>query len=177
MGFFCYLCIHSSQPKRIAEPPSVALPPVHLNQNIKTVNRRQFCKLASLALAATAVKASGAPLAAPSPTEDGRLRRARVTVIRRNCFEDLQSRYLDDPEEGPCQRFVEGDTFEVDASCVATGPRGFCPKAWECVRCHVEGVLDPLDSTMCGKSEPDHAIIACCNDGTRPVVFKIEPID
>lgn len=30
---------------------------------------------------------------------------------------------------------------------------------------------------MHGWTKDDHIMIACCNDGTRPVIFKIERID
>ena len=99
------------------------------------------------------------------------LRGCRVTVLRRECFADLQSRYLADPDEGPCAVFTEGQRFEVaaDGRC----PEGFCPKAWECLRGHVAQLMS-RSAAACGVSSPDRAVIACCGDGTRPVIFKIE---
>lgn len=137
-----------------------------------TMNRRKFCRIGALALLGTAIGAKAAPRSAADTT----LRRARISVVRRNCFVDLQSRYLDDPETGCCTAFTEGQTFTVDARAGSGCPDGFCPLAWECIRHHVEGVLGTSTQRSCGLSDPDGgAVIACCSDGTRPVVFKIEP--
>lgn len=138
------------------------------------MNRRNFCRLGALALLGAATKGSAATIRDAIPA-DTRLRRCRITVLRRCCFTDLQSRYLDDPEEGCCEAFTEGQIFDVNAASRHC-PDRFCPLAWECIRRHVDGVLDHSTSHQCGLSLPDDgAVIACCNDGTRPVIFKIEP--
>lgn len=100
-----------------------------------------------------------------------------VEVIRRECFPDLQSRYLDNPESGPCQKFLCGQKFKVTLSSFLGKevPEGFCPKAWQAIRNHVEDVLGLSDKDRCGCALADNAVIACCPDGTRPVIFKIVP--
>lgn len=143
------------------------------------MDRRRFFKLSSLAALAAAVPSSaraGMKLFTGSEKEG---RRCRVTVVRRECFSDLQSRFLDEPESGPCPVFATGQQFEVSADdmerLVAEGK--FCPKAWKCISSHIDDVL--ADKTMCDtrpESGNSHVAIACCNDGTRPVVFKIEAI-
>lgn len=138
------------------------------------MNRRSFCKLAALAAGFAAIKGNAAE--AFAGRQQSTLRGCRVTVIRRQCFQDLQSRYLDDPELGPCSMFTEGQEFVVDSSCLNDVPAGFCPKAWKCICSHVAEVLDSDTGYDCGSAPVDHAVIACCNDGTRPVVFKISPI-
>lgn len=136
------------------------------------MDRRKFCKIASLAALGTALRASASPLA-PDETEPA-LRACRITVLRRHCFVDLQSRYLDDPETGCCDRFVEGQQFSVVRATEA--PEGFCPLAWESIKVQVGRVLDGSTPHRCGLSLPDsRAVIACCGDGTRPVIFKITP--
>lgn len=140
------------------------------------MNRRRFCRVAALgalgsALGLKATAATAAPGLADSAAAP---RRCRVTVVRRCCFVDLQSCYLDNPDEGPCRAFTEGQTFQATTSEQA--PRGFCPVAWECISRHVQAVLDGPAPQPCGVTlDPEGAVVACCNDGTRPVIFKIEP--
>lgn len=140
------------------------------------MNRRNFCKITALAAGFLALRGHGSPLALPVPGHVRGIGRCRVTVIRRNCFYDLQSRYLEDPELGPCQHFHEGQQFTVCSDGNLKAPEGFCPKAWECISAHVAGVLDSATDCDCGNAPVDNSVIACCNDGTRPVVFKITPL-
>lgn len=134
------------------------------------MNRRRFCKIFSLAALGSAVRVK----ADVARDDDRPMRRCRVTVLRRECFMDIQSRYLDDPDAGCCERFVEGQQFHVGSA--GECPEGFCPMAWKCISAHVQRVLDERQPDTCGLSDPDNAVIACCNDGTRPVIFKIEPL-
>ncbi|MCM1483951.1 MAG: TIGR04076 family protein [Muribaculaceae bacterium] len=103
--------------------------------------------------------------------------RCRITVLRRECFTDLQSRYLDDPEAGPCHMFKCGDEFTVDLmnyDDFSSGKR-FCPKAWRVLSTHVDAVLRAGMDADCGLSCHDRAVIVSCPDGTRPVIFKVTP--
>lgn len=134
------------------------------------MNRRKFCKIVGLSVVAAA-------LSPVSVSAVASVRRCRITVIRRECFIDLQSRYLDDPEAGPCERFACGDEMVVDASNYgdfASG-RKFCPRAWSAIQGAVDRVLAGDVSDACGESLHDGASIICCPDGTRPVVFKVTP--
>lgn len=146
------------------------------------MNRRKFFKISSLAAAALAAPSLAArtvdnPATPPStPALPDGMARCKVTVLRRECFIDLQSRYLDEPEAGPCPLFSTGQEIILDKNSIKNLDRhGFCPKAWKCISHHVQAVLDnsiPCDSKPAGNSP----IIACCNDGTRPVIFKIEAV-
>ena len=51
-----------------------------------------------------------------------------------------------------------------------------CGEAWDAVSRYVYAALQG-GSIMKGWTNDDRMMIACCNDGTRPVVFKIERID
>lgn len=130
-------------------------------------------------MAAAALAAPTAAAAAASRTPDVKTvdfqGRCRVTVLRRECYLDLQGRYLDEPEAGPCPLFATGQTFELDSreARKLTEEGKFCPKAWECIAGHVKAVA--AGQSPCDAAGPGPAI-ACCNDGTRPVVFKIEKI-
>lgn len=114
--------------------------------------------------------------------------RAKVTVLKRNCFDDLQTRYLADPASGPCPCFSEGQVYEFwqeperdDFYHLGKGTRvgggDFpCGEAWDCISRYVYTALQG-GSIMHGWTNDERVMIACCNDGTRPVVFKIERID
>ena len=52
----------------------------------------------------------------------------------------------------------------------------FCGEAWDSVSRYVYTALQG-GSIMKGWTNDDRMMIACCNDGTRPVIFKIERID
>ncbi len=51
-----------------------------------------------------------------------------------------------------------------------------CGEAWDAVNRYIYTALQG-GTIMKGWTNDDRMIIACCNDGTRPVVFKIERID
>lgn len=137
------------------------------------MNRREFCKTISLATLGALLPARLLAMTRkPEPLAD-HMPKCCLTVLRCECFSDLQSRYLDDPESGPCPIFSAGRKFTVSDS--QQWPEGFCPKAWESVRHHVAAILTGTDE-RCGASTADRSVIACCSDGTRPVIFKITPL-
>ena len=114
--------------------------------------------------------------------------RCKVTVLACNVFEDLQRDYLADPASGPCPCFRPGDEFEFhrtperdDFYHLGRGARSDggdfpCGEAWDAISRYVYTALQG-GSIMHGWTRDDRLMIACCNDGTRPVVFKIERID
>ena len=56
------------------------------------------------------------------------------------------------------------------------GGREGCAEAWDCISRFIYTALQG-GSIMHGWTADERMMIACCNDGTRPVVFKIERID
>ena len=105
----------------------------------------------------------------------------KITVIDKKCFTDYQEQYLADPKSGPCPFFNVGDTFllkrtpqQDDFYHLMNGK--FCGEAWDAVSRYVYAALQG-GSIMKGWTNDDRMMIACCNDGTRPVIFKIERID
>ena len=52
----------------------------------------------------------------------------------------------------------------------------FCSEAWDAVSRYIYTALQS-GSIMHGCMNDDKVMIACCNDGKRPVIFKIEWID
>lgn len=137
------------------------------------MNRRRFFTVTGLA--AMFMAAGGRRAVAGSLSSD--MPRCRVTVLRRECYADIQGRYLDDPESGPCPRFSDGQQFVVDgASCynMSGTEMSICPVAMKCITEHVSRLRGNELAGRCGESTADKAVITCCSDGTRPVIFKIE---
>ena len=123
----------------------------------------------------------------------------KVTVLATKCFTDFQEKYLADPKSGPCPCYHEGDVYlferaegkdgfwhtgmntlvkgHGDPDTTAGGPKmPFCSEAWDAISRYIYTALQG-GSIMHGWTNDDRVMIACCNDGTRPVVFKIERID
>ena len=103
--------------------------------------------------------------------------RAKITVLRKTYFEDLAEVYLSNPQVGPCSIFEEGQTFIVDKSNYLSMLDGkFCSEAWSAISHYVYAALQG-GSLMDGWTNDEKVMIACCNDGTRPVIFKIERLE
>ena len=107
--------------------------------------------------------------------------KCKLTVIDKKVFHDLQEQYLEDPKSGACsfyevgaeylfERYGDEDTFWTQ------GKGAHCSEAWDCFSRYVYTALQG-GSIMRGWTNDEHMMIACCNDGTRPVIFKIERLD
>ncbi len=107
--------------------------------------------------------------------------KCKVTVLETTVRPDLQERYLADPASGPCPFFTSGQeiwferTPERDDFYHLADGR-FCGEAWDAVSRYVYTALQG-GSIMHGWTRDERLMIACCNDGTRPVTFKIERVD
>ena len=107
--------------------------------------------------------------------------KCKVTVLETTVREDLQRRYLADPASGPCPFFKPGQeiwferTSERDDFYHLAEGR-FCGEAWDAVSRYVYTALQG-GSIMHGWTNDERMMIACCNDGTRPVIFRIERVD
>ena len=130
------------------------------------MQRRSFCKIAALALGSIALSSTG--MKASTISSPGSF---RVTVMKRECYLDLQSLYLDEPDAGPCDEFVTGETFEF-LTPTAACPEGFCPKAWSAIL----QAASSLEACPKSGAEDGRVALVSCPDGTRPVIFKIEQI-
>ena len=125
--------------------------------------------------------------------------KVKVTVLDKKLYPELQQQYLADPESGACPCYNVGDEFiflrdegkddyqhlglktlvktNGDPDTVAGGPKmPFCSEAWDAISRYIYTGLQG-GSIMQGWTNDDRVMIACCNDGTRPVIFKIERID
>lgn len=133
--------------------------------------------------------------------------RCRVTVIDKKLYPELQKQYCAVPDSGKCPCYNVGDEFlfcrnderddywhcgagtliksgTPDEGCQQSpgtahcGSEGvpFCSEAWDAISRYIYTALQG-GSIMHGWTKDDRVMIACCNDGTRPVIFRIERID
>lgn len=131
----------------------------------------------------------------------------KVTVLDKKLYPELQEQYCENPKSGVCACFNKGDEFlfcrndERDdfwhmgaGTLVKSGERDedlakspgtahcgtegvpFCSEAWDCISRYIYSALQG-GAIMHGWTNDDRVMIACCNDGTRPVIFRIERID
>ena len=95
----------------------------------------------------------------------------KITVLKRELYKDLVNVYAADKNLMPCTKFKDGQEFILDTKDM---PADFCSWAWA-------DIQRDIAATFHGASFPwmeqKGAIISCCTDGLRPVVFKIERID
>ena len=65
----------------------------------------------------------------------------------------------------------------ADPNTVAGGPKmPHCSEAWDAIARYIYTGLQG-GSIMKGWMNQENTMIACCSDGTRPVIFKIERVD
>jgi uncharacterized repeat protein (TIGR04076 family) len=99
----------------------------------------------------------------------------KITVVKTTFHRDLVDRYLKNEtlkgEFGPCPIFTEGQTF-VSEDWPAK-PDGFCERAWPNIQHEVAMVM--YEATIPWIEDPGYTI-TCCNDGLRPVIFKVERV-
>ncbi|MFQ6793023.1 TIGR04076 family protein [Thomasclavelia sp.] len=107
--------------------------------------------------------------------------KVKLTVLDKKCYPELQEKYCADPKAGPCPVFKVGQEIILERSNgkddfmqMLNGK--FCSEAWDCVSRYIYAGLQG-GSIMKGWMKRENEMIACCNDGTRPVIFKIERID
>ncbi len=103
--------------------------------------------------------------------------KCKITVLRREYFQDLADEYLTDPSAGKCQLFEDGQEIIVDDQRSIPILQGqFCSHAWDSISHYVYAALQG-GTIMKGWTYDEKVMIACCNDGIRPVIFKLERID
>ena len=104
-----------------------------------------------------------------------------VEVIDKKVFPDFQQKFLADPKSGACPFYNVGDRFVFrrygdDDTFWTIGKGSQCAEAWDCISRYIYTALQG-GSIMRHWTNDERMMIACCNDGTRPVIFKIERLD
>ena len=151
------------------------------------MDRRRFFKQAGMTALALAIGSNTLPVKGdelfynyPDVRNNMNKRmkhKCKITILKRECYRDLQAEYLADPKSGPCPYFHEGQEIIVDSDNFFRMLNGtFCAEAWDCISRYVYAALQG-GSIMQGWTNNEKVMITCCNDGTRPVIFKLERID
>ena len=125
--------------------------------------------------------------------------KVKLTVIDKKLYPELQRQYCTDPNVGACPCYNVGDEFvferygtaddfwhvglntlkqSVNASDQVAGGTAFphCSEAWDAIARYIYTGLQG-GAIMRGWMNDERVMIACCSDGTRPVIFKIERMD
>lgn len=104
------------------------------------------------------------------------MKKCKITVLKTTFDEELAREY-GVPGLGPCPMMKAGQCFKADYA----KPAGFCDEAWKAIYQYVFALSHGADKAgpfYFGDwiAKPGVAICAC-NDGLRPVIFKIEATD
>ena len=107
--------------------------------------------------------------------------KVKLTVIDKKLYPELQAQYCADPESGACPVYEIGDEFVFERYGEADdfwkmGMGRQCSEAWDAIARYIYTGLQG-GSIMRGWMKDERVMIACCSDGTRPVIFKIERMD
>lgn len=102
------------------------------------------------------------------------MKKVKITVLKTTLDKELAKEYgvkgLD-----VCPFLKEGQIFITDIS----KPDGFCDEAWKAIS-HFAFALSQGNTEQFFSGswiEKPGVAITCCNDGLRPVVFKMEAVD
>ena len=103
------------------------------------------------------------------------MKKVKITVLRKTIIEDLAKEY---GVEGltKCPMLKEGQVFYADYS----KPEGLCDEAWKAIYQYVFALAHGAGKQLFYYGDwikkPGVAICSC-NDGLRPVIFKLEATD
>jgi len=97
----------------------------------------------------------------------------KITVLETSLKKDLADEYAV-PNLEPCPVLKAGQVFYATNTC----PKGMCDAAWRTINQYVFALACGVREFYGGgwMKEPGK-VITCCNDGLRPVYFKLEATD
>jgi len=101
--------------------------------------------------------------------------RCKITVMKRTLNPELAEEYCQG-EVTRCENFQEGQEFTTSFA----KPKRFCDWAWNDIHQYVAALLaggNFSGDLFNGWMKDEKTMIACCTDGIRPVVFRIERIE
>ena len=101
------------------------------------------------------------------------MKKVKITVLRSTFNEDLVRDY-GMPGLKPCSVLKEGQVFYAGLG----KPDGFCDGAWRTIHPYVFALANGAKQFYFNDRVRQPGVaIACCNDGLRPVFFKLEVTD
>jgi uncharacterized repeat protein (TIGR04076 family) len=102
-----------------------------------------------------------------------KMTKCKITVLKRHFDEELATEY-GVKGIGKCPLLKEGQVFYADWS----RPEGFCDEAWKAIYQYVFALAHGCGNFYYNDWIEKPGIAICsCNDGLRPVIFKIEKTD
>ena len=119
------------------------------------MNRRSFIEK-SMAASACALTGANSVAASESKTKNG----YKIKVLKCTHHQDLYQK-LRNSNGRPCPIFQEGQEFIIHSQYQK--PQGFCDWAWADIRPFIQAVWH-------GRED---AVVTCCTDGFRPVIFQL----
>ena len=100
--------------------------------------------------------------------------KVKITVVKKFVAEDLIKEFVEDEEKnrflGSCDRFKLEQNFILEKP---NKPDEFCSWAWADIHRDLIAMMGGADFPWINR---EGVAVACCTDGLRPVVFKIERI-
>lgn len=100
------------------------------------------------------------------------MKKCRITVLKTTFQEDLAKEY-GIPGLGRCPAHKEGEVFET----YCDKPDGFCTEAWRAIGHYVFALTHGAGRIFGDWIDGEGIAINSCNDGLRPVIFKIEVLE
>lgn len=102
------------------------------------------------------------------------MKKVKITVLRRTIIEDLAEEYGVEGL-GKCPMLQEGQVFYADYA----KPAGLCDEAWKAIYQYVFALAHGSGEVFYyGDWIKKPGVAVCsCNDGLRPVIFKLEATD
>ncbi len=97
--------------------------------------------------------------------------KCKITVLKRMAHQDLADEYCEPGAVLPCPRFADGQEFLLRFDSLPD--ESFCDWAWNDI---YKSVVSLMNGGSYPKAKDKNTLIACCGDGIRPVVFKLERI-
>ena len=100
------------------------------------------------------------------------MHKVRITILKTTFDSELAREY---GAEGltACPMLKEGQVFYADYA----KPEGFCDEAWKAIYQYVSALSHGAGETLFYYGDwirKPGVAICCCNDGLRPVIFKLE---
>lgn len=103
------------------------------------------------------------------------MNKVKITVLKTTLDPELAEEY-GVPGLGPCPMLKAGQVFHADYA----KPKGFCDEAWKAIYQYVFALAHGTGNELFYYGDwirvPGVAICSC-NDGLRPVIFKLEATD
>lgn len=100
------------------------------------------------------------------------MKKVRITVMRKACYQDLMEQY-ENPMEHACD-VEEGQVFLAEGW---KKPAGLCDSAWESMSPFVMTLAYGGEDIYEGWMKNPKSAMISCNDGFRPVSFLLETVE